>query len=128
MATIFFLVLAAVVFLALGMRKAPMWVWAAVMGLLTYIWQSGVLSGEASASGILSWIAWLPFVAVAALAVPSLRRRFIIAPAFAMVQRILPKVSDTEAQALDAGTVGFDAELFPARRTGPNCKPFRRSS
>ncbi len=36
----------------------------------------------------------------------------LIAPAFRMVRGTLPKVSDTEAQALEAGTVGFDAELF----------------
>ena len=36
----------------------------------------------------------------------------LIAPAFKFVKGTLPKVSDTEAQALEAGTVGFDAELF----------------
>jgi acyl-CoA dehydrogenase len=36
----------------------------------------------------------------------------LIAPAFKLVRGTLPKVSDTEAQALEAGTVGFDAELF----------------
>jgi acyl-CoA dehydrogenase len=60
----------------------------------------------------LAWLAWLPFVGLALLSVPSLRRRFIVAPIFATVRKILPKVSDTEAQALEAGTVGFDAELF----------------
>ncbi len=49
---------------------------------------------------------------LAALSVPSLRRRFVVEPTFRMVKGILPKVSDTEQQALDAGTVGFDAELF----------------
>ena len=43
---------------------------------------------------------------------PSLRRSFLIAPAFRMVKGTLPRVSDTEQQALEAGTVGFDAELF----------------
>ena len=61
---------------------------------------------------ILSWIAWLPFVALALLSIPSLRRSLIVAPVFAKVRKILPKVSDTEAQALEAGTVGFDAEIF----------------
>ena len=46
------------------------------------------------------------------LSIPSVRRSLIIAPVFAQIRKILPKVSDTEAQALEAGTVGFDAELF----------------
>jgi acyl-CoA dehydrogenase len=114
MATIVFLALVVAAFLTLGMRKAPLWAWAAAVGALTYIWQTGLLSGGANgpSSFILSALAWLPFVVLALLAVPSLRRQFIVAPAFAMVKKILPKVSDTEAQALDAGTVGFDAELF----------------
>ena len=33
-------------------------------------------------------------------------------PAFRMVKKILPPVSPTEQEALDAGTVGWDAELF----------------
>ncbi len=46
------------------------------------------------------------------MAMPALRRMLLVEPAFAMVKKILPKVSDTEQQALDAGTIGFDAELF----------------
>ena len=56
-------------------------------------------------------IAWAVVAALAALAVPSIRRKFVVEPAFALVQKILPKVSDTEAQALDAGTVGACATL-----------------
>ncbi len=51
-------------------------------------------------------------VPLIALSIPQFRRQFFVAPAFRMVKGILPKVSDTEQQALDAGTVGFDAELF----------------
>ncbi|MEQ1672826.1 MAG: acyl-CoA dehydrogenase, partial [Hyphomicrobium sp.] len=112
MATFVLLLLCAAAFLTLGMRRAPMWAWALASAALLYLWQSGLLHGDAPSSGLLSWVAWLPVAALAALAVPSLRRQFVVAPAFAMVQKILPKVSDTEAQALDAGTVGFDAELF----------------
>jgi acyl-CoA dehydrogenase len=61
---------------------------------------------------LLSLLAWLPVVVLGLLAVPSIRRRFVIAPAFGLVRKILPKVSETESQALEAGTVGFDAELF----------------
>ena len=112
MATIVFLALVIAAFLTLGMRKAPLWAWALTLGALTYIAQSGWLTGEGPASGFLSYLAWLPTLALAALSVPAIKRQFVVAPTFAMVQKILPKVSDTEAQALDAGTVGFDAEIF----------------
>jgi acyl-CoA dehydrogenase len=36
-------------------------------------------------------------------------------PAFGMVKRVLPPVSKTEQEAIDAGTLGFDAELFSGR-------------
>ena len=115
MATVVLLLLAVGAFLALGMARAPMWAWAAAVGVLTLIGQSGALSGPEAAghgAGILSWLAWLPFVALALLSIPSLRRSLVVAPVFDKVRTILPKVSDTEAQALEAGTVGFDAEIF----------------
>src|SRR6185369_1287908 len=115
MATVVLLLLAVGAFLALGMARAPMWAWAAAVGVLTLIGQSGALSSaEAAGHGasILSWLAWLPFVALALLSIPSLRRSLVVAPVFDKVRTILPKVSDTEAQALEAGTVGFDAEIF----------------
>ena len=111
MATVVLLVLAAGAFLALGMVRAPVWAWAVAVGVLTLLFQSGG-PGPHAGFYVLSWLAWVPFLALALLAVPAIRRRFIIAPTFAMVQKILPKVSDTEAQALEAGTVGFDAEIF----------------
>ena len=113
MATVVLLLLVVGAFLALGTARAPMWAWAVAVGLLTLLGQSGALDGaEAAGHGILSWIAWLPFVALSLLSIPSLRRSLIVAPVFDKVRTILPKVSDTEAQALEAGTVGFDAEIF----------------
>jgi len=41
-----------------------------------------------------------------------LRRALVTAPIFPLVRRILPKMSDTERAALEAGTVGWDGELF----------------
>jgi acyl-CoA dehydrogenase len=44
--------------------------------------------------------------------VPEVRRKYFVKPAYDHLKKTLPKVSDTEQQALDAGTVGFDAEFF----------------
>ena len=100
--------------LALALHRSPIWLWALVAAALLFVVQSGVTSGAIGlpAPGPLGMLAWLPVAVLAALAVPPLRRALLISPAFGMVRGILPKVSDTETQALEAGTVGFDAELF----------------
>ena len=94
--------------IALGMYKAPLWLWAAALALAAVIWQSAI-HGQ---MGLFGFLLWLSAVAFGALAVPDIRRALLIAPAFKLVKDTMPKVSDTEAQALEAGTVGFDAELF----------------
>lgn len=63
----------------------------------------------------LGWLALIPAAILAVLAIGPVRRTLVTAPVLTAVRRILPKVSDTEAQALEAGTVGFDAELFSGR-------------
>jgi len=105
MAALVLLALALGGFLALSMIRAPLWLWAAATGVLT-------LLATYNCTSVWGWVAWLPFIALAILSVRAVRRKLIVAPVFATVRKILPKVSDTEAQALEAGTVGFDAELF----------------
>ena len=115
MAALVFLALLAAMVFSLGMRKAPLWMWALAVALLTYIWRWNLLGGGVAGPGpslIGTLFAYLPAIALVALSVPSIRRAAVVEPVYGMVQKILPKVSDTEAQALDAGTVGFDAELF----------------
>ena len=102
----------------LAMRRAPLWLWAGVAAIMTFAWQTGLFS-----DGDIDWpsfgfgtiLAWLPASVLGALSVPSLRRSLVIEPVFKVVRGILPTVSETEQQALDAGTVGWDAELFSGR-------------
>jgi acyl-CoA dehydrogenase len=100
--------------LTLAMRRAPLWLWAVAAALVTLLWQSGWVDGDPDAPSwsLLSLLGWLPALALAALSAPGLRRRVLVEPAFRQIKGVLPRVSDTEQQALDAGTVGFDAELF----------------
>jgi acyl-CoA dehydrogenase len=53
-------------------------------------------------------------VAVPLLMVP-FRRRQISAPLLQLFARVTPKLSDTEQTALEAGTVGFEGELFSGK-------------
>ena len=114
MAVFVFILISLGVFLALGMRRASMAMWAAAAAGLVFLWQCGLLTGELQwpAPGVLGFLPWLGVLALVALSVPAIRRSAIVAPAYGMVRGILPKVSETETQALEAGTVGFDAELF----------------
>jgi acyl-CoA dehydrogenase len=49
---------------------------------------------------------------IALLVVRPLRRSVLTAPLFAIYKKILPQMSDTEREALEAGTVWWEGELF----------------
>ncbi|BBP75577.1 MULTISPECIES: acyl-CoA dehydrogenase [Pseudomonas] len=66
--------------------------------------------------GWLKLVLWLILAAVALpLLLPDLRRRLFTAPLFAWFQKVLPPMSETERDAIDAGTVWWDGELFSGR-------------
>ncbi|MEM9027818.1 MAG: acyl-CoA dehydrogenase [Pseudomonadota bacterium] len=124
MALALFLSLCVAVAMVLAMRRAPLVLWAIGVAGLTLAWQSGLLHGNlvtpTLSIGVL--LGWLPTVVLVLLSVPALRRSWIVKPAFSLVRTSLPTVSETEQAALDAGTVGFDAELFGGR---PDWKTLR---
>jgi len=53
------------------------------------------------------------------LLITPIRQRFITAPLLGFYSKILPPLSDTEKVALEAGTVGFEGDLFSGK---PNWK------
>ena len=110
---IFLLLCVAVVFV-LAMRQSPLWAWAAAAALMAFVWTSGVLGDDAD-NDIGSVLTWLPAIVLGLFSIAPLRRLLLVKPMFGMVKKILPAVSETEQQALDAGTVGWDAELFSGR-------------
>ncbi|MCB1801299.1 MAG: acyl-CoA dehydrogenase [Gammaproteobacteria bacterium] len=52
---------------------------------------------------------------VAVFAVPRIRQRFITAPLFRQFRKVVPPMSQTEQEALEAGSVWWDAELFTGK-------------
>ncbi|MEQ1901675.1 MAG: acyl-CoA dehydrogenase [Devosia sp.] len=103
--------------LALAMRRAPLWQWAllalGVAALSRLGWQG---SDFGIYTDIWGWIlALVPAAILGLLTITPLRREILITPAYGLVKSILPRVSRTEQEALDAGTVGWDAELFSGR-------------
>jgi acyl-CoA dehydrogenase len=56
---------------------------------------------------------WVVFIVVSALTLPTVLRRLVLGvPLLALFRKILPQVSQTEQEALDAGTVWWDGDLF----------------
>src|SRR5262249_1356541 len=123
-AIIVFILLCAAAVFVLAMRRAPIWAWAAAAAAAVLVWRTGLVYGDwhAPAFNPLGLFAWAPGVIRAGLASPSLRRAGPGAPRFHKLKGILPRVSATEQEALNAGTIGFDAELFSGQ---PNWEKLR---
>ncbi len=107
-----------------------LWIVAVSCGMLAlaYVNASGRAWGAAIAAAlVVSWVLHaLPialnlllsvaFIAVAiALAVPSLRRKLISDGVLSAYRRLLPPMSQTEREAIEAGTVWWDGDLFSGR-------------
>ncbi|MGB1262472.1 MAG: acyl-CoA dehydrogenase FadE [Cognaticolwellia sp.] len=62
---------------------------------------------------VISFFAWLMFAIIAIpLNIADIRKQYITTPLLAMFKGIMPEMSDTEQEAIDAGTTWFEAELF----------------
>src|SRR6185312_987236 len=92
----------------LGYFRASRWVWTAA--------GAAFLVGVSLRSGLVpGWRAtlWTAYVAAAAVVlIPRLRRGLISDPLLNWFRKVMPQVSQTEQEALDAGTVWWDGELF----------------
>jgi len=67
--------------------------------------------------GSLPWTIalWVAFAGLVLLNVDAFRLRYITKPFLMVYRRMLPSMSDTEREALEAGTVWWDGELFTGR-------------
>src|SRR5690606_32888983 len=103
-------------FATLAVRESPLWQWGVALLAL------GALSGldfvGAGAVYGLGWFGWTLSglgALLLILAIKPIRMIVPTRPVYGAVRSILPRVSRTEQEALDAGTVGWDAELFSGR-------------
>lgn len=89
--------------------RLPVWSIATAIVIVAAGWLCG--SGAVAIA--------IPLVLLALVAVPlnlvDFRRARLSAPLLAIFQKVTPKLSDTEQIALDAGTVGFEGELFSGK-------------
>jgi acyl-CoA dehydrogenase len=89
--------------------RAGLWLWTvAVLLLLWFIAPAGGV-----VANLLLWGAIVPVALI--LNLPALRRPLLSRPLLTLFKRMLPPLSDTEREALEAGTVGWDGELFSGR-------------
>jgi acyl-CoA dehydrogenase len=86
--------------------RAGLWLWTATAFVVLRI--IAPLGG-----GVCSFLVWGVAVPSALiLNLPALRRAMMSRPLLKLFKRMLPPLSDTEREALEAGTVGWDGELF----------------
>lgn len=106
-----FIVIALVLIVALAYVDVPGIVWPlAALVWIAAAWVAGaVAAGWAVALAVAVVIVSIP------LAIAPLRRRLVSARLLAAFRRVLPEMSQTERDALEAGTVGWDAELFAGK-------------
>lgn len=69
-----------------------------------------IIPPAGSAYSLLVWALAISLALI--LALPSLRQPILSRPLFTLFKQMLPPLSDTEREALEAGTVGWDGELF----------------
>src|SRR5262249_49933287 len=107
---VLFLVVAVIALVALAYTAAPGWLWT-IFGVI-------VLANYMAAAHLHPAMLTLDvlFVLVAiVLNVPPVRRALVTRHALAVFRRMLPPMSQTEREAIDAGTVWWDAELFTGK-------------
>jgi acyl-CoA dehydrogenase len=89
-------------------RRASRYLWVGMLGTALLWWSLAY-----TPSGWPLVIAWSVFLPVAVLLTfTPVRRSVLMKPLLALYQKIMPGMSDTEREALEAGTVWWEAELF----------------
>jgi len=72
-----------------------------------------ILMGAGSVLGIVGQIGWLIFLLIALpLNITSIRKQYLSGPVLKLYRKIMPEMSRTEQEAIDAGTVWWDGEIF----------------
>jgi acyl-CoA dehydrogenase len=114
LAELIFVCLSIAAFFALAMNRASLRLWALAIALYTLSLQMGLGVGAFHAPGFPLWalLGWIVAAILFAASFPDLKRKYITLPAYGALKGAMPKISQTEREALEAGTIGWDAELF----------------
>ena len=94
----------------LAYHRASALAWAIAVAALAVALEALAAAPRAAVAA-----AWVAAAIFAALSIRPLRRAVATRPLFGVYKRILPQVSQTEQEALDAGSIWWDADLFSGR-------------
>jgi acyl-CoA dehydrogenase len=111
MLTFVWLVAVFIGFLVLAYVDAAGWMWSAGIAVALLI----ALAAHALPPVLVLLLAIVALVAAIPLNIRSLRRKLISDAVLAIFRRILPPMTATEREAIEAGTVGWDGQLFSGR-------------
>ena len=112
MDTLYFFVLVLTV-LMLAYKRVPLLAAMAIMVVATIVWTE-----LRDLFYVPSWFRWangIVGVVLIGFSITPLRRLLISDRLYSVFRKALPRVSDTEQEALDAGTVWWDADIFSGR-------------
>lgn len=114
MAEVIFALAAILTLFALAMNRASLRVWALSVAIVTLCAQMGLASGQLHWPVFPLWalLGWLIAGLLFVVSLPEIKRKYIALPAYRALRDAMPAISETEREALEAGTVGWDAELF----------------
>jgi len=99
-----------VVILGLLFQAASLSIFTASAGILLL-----VFTALSPGSVLLKIVLWLIWIAILGFNFRGLRRHLLTRKIFSLYKKIMPKMSRTEQEALEAGTVWWDGELFSGK-------------
>jgi acyl-CoA dehydrogenase len=102
------MMLVAIIFMVLAFMRASILSW--LVALLVIVPMVAIQASISDAA--LQIVAFALCVFVAIFGIPFLRRPLISRPLLNLFRKVLPQISATEQEAIDAGTVWWDGELF----------------
>jgi len=102
------LLLFIVIFGVLFYHRASLMVWTIAIGLSLFFFS--YFSHAFIITKIIDWL--LYFAIFTPLQVKQLRQQWISKPALNIYRKLMPYMSNTEREALDSGTIGFEGDLF----------------
>ena len=106
-------------FAVLAYQRASLIIWAASTALLL------IFLSKFNGLSVGTIICWIIFLALAVpFNVATWRRRYITQPIFKFYRNVMPTMSRTEREAISAGTVTWEGDLF---RGNPDWQKFLRS-
>lgn len=98
----------------LGYRRAPLWQWTVLFVVISCFITSAVMPVW-TVGKVCLVILWTPVVVISLLNIAPIRKAIFTRPIYKLFKKLLPPMSETEREALEAGTVWWDAELFAGR-------------